>query len=367
MVKPKALIFYTYLPPWRIDVFNEMGKIYELTIIFLDAGSSGFTYNRELLLEKLHVNCVFWDKGFRVGSKSFRFGIFSLVKKYNPEIVFSHEYSPTSILLATYLKFKLFSYKLVITTSDNRQMAVAVKGLKKYFRSYILNESKRLVVYSDFVKEWYKEAFNNIQIEVCPNIQNPDSILKLRYKFPKIEKNYREEFKLYGKVILYVGRLEHIKGVDLLIRAFSLTLKDWYHLVLVGDGSQKQEFKKLSDFYGVSDKVVIPGYFDEVNLYAWYHLADFFVLPSRYEPFGAVVNEALILGCPVLASKHIGALDYIENKRNGFIFDPEEIDDFTRALLFASKNFIRKSDNYRENLMSNSFSEYIKAFERIVL
>lgn len=51
MNKPKALIFYQYLPPWRIDVFNELGKYYNLTIVFTNANSEGFTYNREELLK----------------------------------------------------------------------------------------------------------------------------------------------------------------------------------------------------------------------------------------------------------------------------------------------------------------------------
>ena len=52
MNKLKALVFYQYLPPWRIDVFNEMGKYYDMTIAFTDADSEGFTYNRKELLEK---------------------------------------------------------------------------------------------------------------------------------------------------------------------------------------------------------------------------------------------------------------------------------------------------------------------------
>ena len=50
MNKLKALVFYQYLPPWRIDVFNEMGKYYDMTIAFTDADSEGFTYNRKELL-----------------------------------------------------------------------------------------------------------------------------------------------------------------------------------------------------------------------------------------------------------------------------------------------------------------------------
>ena len=62
MNKLKALVFYQYLPPWRIDVFNEMGKYYDMTIAFTDADSEGFTYNRKELLESgLEIGLYVWE------------------------------------------------------------------------------------------------------------------------------------------------------------------------------------------------------------------------------------------------------------------------------------------------------------------
>ena len=69
MNKLKALVFYQYLPPWRIDVFNEMGKYYDMTIAFTDADSEGFTYNRKELLEKLK------DSGLEIGLYVWEFSI----------------------------------------------------------------------------------------------------------------------------------------------------------------------------------------------------------------------------------------------------------------------------------------------------
>ena len=56
------------------------------------------------------------------------------------------------------------------------------------------------------------------------------------------------------------------------------------------------------------------------DLYAWYYLADLFVLPSQFEPFGAVVNEALVAGCFVIVSDKVGAASLI-NSSNGSIFE----------------------------------------------
>ena len=65
---------------------------------------------------------------------------------------------------------------------------------------------------------------------------------------------------------------------------------------------------------------------------AYYNLAQLFVLPSRYEPFGTVVNEALLAGCFTLCSQVAGAACLIEPGRNGALFDPFAPDGLCQAL-----------------------------------
>jgi glycosyltransferase involved in cell wall biosynthesis len=361
-MKPKAIYFYTYLPPWRVDVFNEMGKYYELTIIFLNSNSEGFTYNRSLLTSKLDVEYVFWNKGFKIGSKPFRFGIKGLIEKYKPEVIFSHEYSPTSILLALFIKFKLFEYKLIVTTSDNVAIANSVKGVKTIARKFILNYSYGMVVYSESIKNWYKNHFPNIKIEICPNIQNPKSLFIHKNLTSNSILRYRNENNLINSnIILFVGRLVEAKGLDLLLNAFAASNNEDYKLIIVGEGKEKNILKNLSLELKISEKVFFPGYFDSSELYQWYSLANFFILPSRYEPFGAVVNEALILGCPVIASKFIGALEFIKPGFNGLIFDPLNKEEFIDVLNEAMDKF-KKINITKESLMIGSFEEYVTNF-----
>ncbi len=365
-MKPKALVFYTYLPPWRIDVFNEMGEYYDLTIIFLNPDSKGFTYNRELLIKKLNAECIFLTKGINFKSKSFRFGIITLIKKYKPVVVFSHEYSPTSVLIASCIKFKFITTKYIITTSDNLSMAESVHGFKKIARRFVLKYSDGIIVYSEIVKNWYNKQFPYLKVEVCPNIQNPKSLLNHLHDFSGITANYRNKYGLQdSKVILYIGRLTHVKGLDLLIEAFSRINKQEFKLILVGEGEQKEKLQKLVTVLNINDKVIFPGYFDDKMLYAWYSLANFFVLPSRFEPFGAVVNEALVYGCPVLASKYIGALDYIQEDYNGLIFDPLDEKEFVITLNNAMSIFYNYNVE-KKNLMIQTFEDFVNVFEKIV-
>lgn len=366
MGKQKALVFYTYLPPWRIDVFNEMGKYYDLTIVFLNANSEGFTYNREVLTRQLEVNYLFWDKGFKIGSRAFRFGILGLLKKYQPTVVFSHEYSPTSILLALFLRLKLYQFKYIITTSDNLSIAEGVSGMKKKARNLVLSNADGIIVYSQAVRKWYEKHFKGLRVEVCPNIQNAETLLKNKKLFPEIMTDYLERYQLKsGKIILFIGRLVEVKGLDLLVKAFAQSNREDYKLVIVGEGKEKRSLIDLASKLQVDDAVCFPGYFEGASLYAWYAIANFFILPSRYEPFGAVVNEALVLGCPVVASQYIGALDFIEENSNGLIFDPLNEEEFIDTLNKSYQMFGGVNPE-KENLMITSFKEHVRSFKYII-
>jgi len=360
--KPTALIFFQYLPPWRIDVFNEMAKYYQLTIVYTNADVEGFKYDREDLLNRLdkNINNIFLSNGFKIGKRPVRFGILKLIKSIHPDIIFSHEYTPTSIMVATYRKLKLANFKYVITTSDNLSIAQHVKGIKSVFRKYVLSHANAIVVYSDIVKQFYLNNFRNLRVEICPNIQNSTTLLQKREYFPDIIENYIDKFNLKNsKILLYTGRLEQVKGLDLLLEAFSKTENTNIKLVLVGQGSEAQNLKKTCETLNLVDQVIFPGFYSGNALYAWYELADLYILPSRFEPFGAVVNEALVYGCPVMASKYIGATDFITTQ-NGTLFDPLNKNEFINTL-----NQFYNQTNTKSNLMPVSFETYVKVFHTI--
>lgn len=365
--RPKAVVFYTYLPPWRIDVFNEMGKLFDLTIVFLNPESEGFTYNRKRLSEKLMVDHIFLPNAIRIKGKTFAMkGVVRLLRELNPRVVFSHEYSPTSNLIALLLKIKLFSFKYIITTSNNEAMAKSAEGFKKKARKFVLDNASGLVVYSNKVRDFYASEFNHLNIQICPNIQDPKTLLGYSENFSKYKQQYEERYYLKGKqVILYIGRLVQVKGLDLLIAAFAKSNYKNTKLVLVGDGIELENLKESAKEKGIINDVVFPGFFDGEALYAWYSFASFFVLPSRYEPFGAVVNEALVYGCPVIASKFIGALDFINHGENGLIFNPLNEEEFVRTLNDAIKNYSLETRKTR-NLMLDSFSTYVDSFIKVI-
>lgn len=354
--RKKALVFYTYLPPWRIDIFNEMSKYYDQTIVFTNLNAKGFTYNTVELLERLISPSIRWNYGFDTKRFSFRFGILYLLKKYKPEIVFTHEFGPTSVILAIFKFFKLLDFELIITTSDNLSIVNSHGVIKLFFRNFILKNSDGIVVYLESVKYYYQSLYPEKRIEVCPNIQNPKTLLSQANLGLPSGKDLPEEF------ILFVGRLEYSKGIDLLIKAFAGLENSKLSLIIIGKGSLKSDLLNLANTLNLMHRIEFVSEAYGYELYKYYKKAKLLVLPSRHEPFGAVINESLVFGCPVLVSKYAGAKSFVQNGFNGFITDPDNFNIFQRDLIYALRHFERRGD---QSLMIEDFSQNVKAFKNI--
>ena len=114
-----------------------------------------------------------------------------------------------------------------------------------------------------------------------------------------------------GCTFLYVGRLDPEKGLDTLLEAFREVPGE---LALVGAGSDEQRLRALA-----GERVRFEGAKDRDELVDHYRDADVFVLPSRSEPWGMVLNEAAAAGLPLVATEESGAArDLIEEGVNGF-------------------------------------------------
>lgn len=351
----KAVYFFQYLPPWRIDVFNGMALQYDLTIVFFNAELEGFTYDRKELLSRLKgMDVRFLDTGFNVGTRPFRTGIAAILKEIRPDVVFVHEYSPVSVAVS--LLKRRFGYRLYVTTSDNLIWAKASSGLKAAARRFVLKRSEGVILYSRPVEQFYQEHFPWLRTGICPNIQNPATLLSFR-------KDFVDPLPGPSRVILFVGRLVDIKCLDLLMDAFASVPNEGYTLVLVGEGEERDSLEQKAQELGIRDKVLFAGFQFGASLYQWYDRADFSILASRHEAFGAVVNESLALGCPVLASRYIGAVHFIDGT-NGLVFDSLDPADFRRALSEAMARFPRP-DGPRASLMRVSFEESVRTFKTI--
>jgi 1,2-diacylglycerol 3-alpha-glucosyltransferase len=107
-----------------------------------------------------------------------------------------------------------------------------------------------------------------------------------------------------------------------------------WRLVLLGDGPEMTKLKQLTVHYGLTNHVDLPGFCQIDQLPSYYGLANAFVHPALQEQWGLVVNEAMASGLPVLVSERCGcAPELVRNGKNGFVFDPENVEQSARLML----------------------------------
>lgn len=143
----------------------------------------------------------------------------------------------------------------------------------------------------------------------------------------------------HRKRIVFSGRLIPIKRVDLLIDAFLhiANQRPEWDLLIVGDGPLRDALKSRIP-KDLERRVVWTGFLDDqVTVSALYRSSDVLVLPSDYEPWALVINEAAAAGLAILASDVVGAAaELIEPGLNGYRFKAGSLEELTRYLLLVT-------------------------------
>lgn len=159
-------------------------------------------------------------------------------------------------------------------------------------------------------------------------------------------KNIRKKIKTKKIItLLWIGRMETQKGLDILLKALSIVNQneEMWRLLLVGDGNQRKNLEKLANKLYLKDQVEFIGYQPQDSMYQWYQKTDIFVLPSRAEGLSLVLLEAIFYGLPVIATA-VGDNNYlIEPGRNGVLVKPNDPIDLAIKIekMIKKNNFLK--------------------------
>ncbi len=183
----------------------------------------------------------------------------------------------------------------------------------------------------------------HVQNDVVSNFNIPRRKTKVLYnpvdiklisalKRQKTEPEHGEAFT--GKTILSMGRLERQKNFKNLIYAFRNLRKHYKEdvkLVIIGEGSLREELENVVERTGLRKKVFLIG--KQHNIYKFLYHSDLFILPSIYEGMPNVVLEAMAVGVPVVASSLPPLREVISDGKNGLLFETNNIKDMSKKIL----------------------------------
>jgi len=151
-------------------------------------------------------------------------------------------------------------------------------------------------------------------------------------------------------IMLFVGRLSKIKGVDYLIEALNQLSKDYIHikLIIVGDGEERKHLEHIVHINSLTEQVTFTGKIPNECVIKYMNAADIFILPSTSEGFPITILEAMACGLPIIASRIRGIPEIVIDGYNGFLIEPKD------SIRISEKIILLLDENLRNNISTNN-------------
>lgn len=333
MKKKKILVFHPIIAPYRIDFFNEISRRFDAKICLSRRNLLNARFDYDKILEQFAFTPT-WIVREELGTLGWLWAIWKKLCEEKPEVVMLSEFGLTALVSICYELFRNRHCKLVSSVDDSYNMVaegnqfsykhVLATKLMVRFMWNIINVDPRVVQY--YQKNYRKGVYFPI---ICDDDIARHRLQRILPLSEELVKKYALEGK---KVLLFVGRLVALKNVDLMIRAFKQVASADTAFLIVGNG---EEWDALQQEAKGCDSIHFVGRKEGDELYAFYNIAQIFILASRQEAFGAVTNEALQGGCYSLVSEKAGSSCLIEKGKNGNVISVGNERDIADSLKFA--------------------------------
>jgi glycosyltransferase involved in cell wall biosynthesis len=216
----------------------------------------------------------------------------------------------------------------------------------------LLHLVDHIIVVNREVKNWLRDlGVSAERIVRIPNVVDIDRFYPASAE-EKIDARRRLRLPLEKTILLWVGRLEPVKSLDVLLRAWALLPGEVHEealLLLVGGGSEQNNLRAMTDRFGLQGSVLLTG--PQYTIRDYYWAADIFVLPSRTEGLSNALLEASACGLPSVVSKVGGALDIVTDGETGLFFQVQDHVQLARKLkimISASDQWVQMGNQARD-------------------
>jgi len=339
---------------YRVKTFETLAHYYNVDYYFFSAGDEWYWQQEHgVRAGDFHYEYL---PGFRLGRtritptlpwKLWRGDYDAYIKCINGRFA----------LPITYLVARLRRKPFILWTGLWMRLQTPFHRLAWPLTRYIYHHADAIVVYGEHVKRYLmSEGVPGERIFVAAHAAENEAYNRPVSEEEKHALRQQLDIAPDKKVVLYLGRLEEVKGLSYLFEAFASLQRDDAVLVLAGTGSEKVRLERLAQDLGVAANVRFVGYVPPERTVPYYAIAWVYVLPSITtpyfkEPWGLVVNEAFNQGVPVIATDAVGAAagGLVQDGVNGFVV-PERN---SQALAQALQRILDDPD-LRERLSQNA-------------
>lgn len=360
----KLIIIQPAVAPYRVDFINSLCGLFKTKILLFRKNLLSQTFDISWINSKLNQKPMLLTERYGIARMKLPKGYITVMRRYKPDYILSTESGSYTILALAYKFIFNRKCKVISVIDDNYEMAMGISGLTARHKlavkilGHMLDD---IICVEPRVETIFQRKFSK---GVYFPIIYDDKRLRSIYKSVlPISDAYIEKYSLAGKkVMLFVGRLSQEKNVLLAIKAFKEINHRDCIFVVIGSGPQEEMIRKESN---ENVNIIITGRLEGDELYAWYNIAQIFILPSLFEPFGAVTGEALMAGCYSLVSSVAGSQYLIDCGKNGQIIDPNDKNDMKEKMIMAIDivSYLKPQVELKPSYMPDYYDSY---FERMI-
>jgi len=240
----------------------------------------------------------------------------------------------------TYLVARLRRKPFILWTGIWSRLETPVHRLLFPFTRYIYRHADAIVVYGEHVRRYLiSEGVSPQRIFVAPHAVDNEAYNRQVSKEEKATLRRNLNIAEGQKIILYLGRLEEVKGLPYLLEAIASLRREDAVLIVVGRGSERPNLEQLAREKELAERIRFVDYVPPEETVPYFAVAHVLVLPSITtphvkEPWGLVVNEAMNQGVPVIATDAVGAAagGLVQDAVNGFVVPERDSDALAQAL-----------------------------------
>lgn len=345
------VLFMANIPsPYRVDFFNELGKLCNLTVTF--EGKNATDRDTHWIADAAKNFRSIFMKGIRTRADQFFCPeIIKIVNETWDYIIVGNYSSVTSMLAIEYMKSRKIQF---IIEADGGLINENERKSKFIVKRHFISSARYWLSSGKATDDYF--VYYGAERERCftypfTSLRSTD-LDKAKKLSSQNKRDYREKLSMSEKhIMLSVGRFSYKagygKGYDLLMRAAEI-LPDTVGLYIVGDAPTEEfiNWKRTKNLKHVH----FIGFKDKRSLLNYYAAADLFVLMTRYDVWGLVINEAMAFGLPVITTTRcVAGLELIENGKNGYLIRADDVNALTNRI-----NRILQDEPLKKSMMRNN-------------
>jgi glycosyltransferase involved in cell wall biosynthesis len=240
----------------------------------------------------------------------------------------------------TFLAARLRRAPFILWTGVWRRLDTPLHRLIFPVTRFLYRHSDAIVAYGEHVRQYLiGEGVDPRRIFLAPQAVDNAHYGRAVPNEERKALRARLDISEDSRIVLYLGRLEPVKGVEYLLRAFAASRREGVALVLCGAGSLESELRALASELGIDARVRFAGYVPPAEAVCYYSAAWAVVLPSVTVPagretWGLVANEAFNQGVPMIATQAVGAVagGLVRHNRNGLVTPERDVAALSAAL-----------------------------------